>query len=273
MGLVVWISKRCCWGALVELIRDREVGGIERLEPSNKEHSSKHIINHYYICHFTNSFFFCSYFKPLSELSHFKHQAFILLYHAASASQGRRDAFIKVLTISSSSSGGRGLHVGHIISSPLLWSSGKRLPTGFHVWTSDCVTKMWVYGLFWFRGEGGVEVDVPRLPQWADPNVENKGEKVYRTVQWHVVSCFFCLHALKFSFQALQKVHYLHSCTFSCVVNLFRMTHLVWCELVESFVNCCLQELKWNFSSSKNEKSPQTLKYVFSHQSSQMIQG
>lgn len=60
-----------------------------------------------------------------------------------------------------------------------------------HVWKSDC--EMWDWGkrLFCFIcGVGGLKLtNTSRLPHWADPNVENKGEKVYSTIPGHVGFC------------------------------------------------------------------------------------
>lgn len=41
-------------------------------------------------------------------------------------------------------------------------------------------------------------IDMSRLPQRADPNVENKGKKVYRTITGEMFSASLYLHVVSF---------------------------------------------------------------------------
>lgn len=152
-----------------------------------------------------------------------------LLYSitAAAASQGRRGDFIKIRIISSSSSGGR------VYTYCRALGSERRSPTGFHVWTSDCVMRMQTfcdcetegaYWLFWYLGGGeGLKLtDMSRLPHWADPNVENKSEIVYRTVQGQ--------------------------CGFLPLLSSHTHTHkLLWYLLCKPFTSGCIQDFLFCF--------------------------
>lgn len=207
----------------------RELKGVMSWTVDYEERGSRHILIHNYISHVANSpaVFHYSYLsKPDSWTvtsvchSHFNHHAFFIFFSffffcitPAAASQGRRGDFHKGFN-----------HFGF-----LQWREGFTHRTRhrfiFVVDTAvrgDCRSisclSEWVCGedvkVFWLRDRGRVMIvlilggrslkltDMSRLPHWADPNVENKGEKVYRTMRNMLISASFCLctHTLKTHF-------------------------------------------------------------------------
>lgn len=177
-------SLRCVWG-----LNQRQNNNCE--ENSGNRHVlsilSTYLTLQHLIIHITVS----QTAELLHPVCHFNHHHafFILLfflYHSCSCESEQDKLFREGLNYFGFLQWRRGLHIGKVTG-----SSERRPFTDF---TSERVT-VWreTEGkrLFCFIcGVGGLKLtNTSRLPHWADPNVENKGEKVYSTIPGHVGFC------------------------------------------------------------------------------------